>query len=167
MKRLLQGSLIALCLLLTLPCCAAKRRSSHNQEKPVKQLVKATSVQWEGYNTAVEQSKKDHKFIGLFFTGSDWCIWCTKMEEQILSSPEFTKFSKEHLHMVEVDFPQANSLPEDVRQQNQTLKTKYGVNGFPTLVFIDGNGTEKARMGFEYGGGENYVKKIKAALNKK
>lgn len=69
--------------------------------------------------------------------------------------------------MVELDFPQSSSQPEDVKQQNQALKSKYSVNGFPTLVFIDAHGVEKARMGFEYGGGANYVQKIKAALRTK
>ncbi|BAE80945.1 thioredoxin/thiol-disulfide isomerase [Chlamydia felis Fe/C-56] len=169
MKRWLQGSLIALCLLLTLPCCAAKKRSHYQKDfgKLKIQEVKASGVLWESYANAVEQSKKDKKYIGLFFTGSDWCIWCIKMQDQILNTPEFQQYAKDNLHMVELDFPQSNSQPEDVKQQNQALKSKYGVNGFPTLVFIDANGNEKVRMGFEYGGGDNYVKKIQAALHKK
>ncbi|AAP05583.1 disulfide reductase DsbH [Chlamydia caviae] len=169
MKRWFQGSLIALCLLLTLPCCAAKRRSQHQKDsgKVTVQQVKDSGVQWERYTNAVEQSKKDHKPIGLFFTGSDWCIWCMKMKDQILNTVEFADYANEHLHMVELDFPQVNNQPEDVQQQNRALKSKYGVNGLPTLVFIDANGAEKARMGFEYGGGANYVKKIQAALKQK
>ncbi|CAH64250.1 conserved hypothetical exported protein [Chlamydia abortus S26/3] len=169
MKRWLQGSLIALCLLLTLPCCAAKRRSHYQKgiDKSTVHVVNTSGVQWESYNNAVEQSKKDKKYIGLFFTGSDWCIWCMKMQDQILNTTEFQQYAHEHLHMVELNFPQSASQPEDLKQQNQALKAKYGVNGFPTLVFIDAHGVEKARMGFEYGGGESYVQKIKAALRTK
>ncbi|SYX09301.1 Disulfide bond reductase DsbH precursor,thiol:disulfide interchange protein precursor,Thioredoxin-related protein [Chlamydia poikilotherma] len=169
MKRWLQGSLIALCLLLTLPCCAAKRRSHYQKDsgKPAIQQVSASGVKWESYIDAVQQSGKDKKPIGLFFTGSDWCIWCIKMQDQILNTSEFQNYANDNLHMVELDFPQSNNQPADIKEQNQALKSRYGVNGFPTLVFIDANGTEKARMGFEYGGGENYVKKIQAALHRK
>lgn len=164
MKRIVQSSLIACCLLLTLPCWGAKK---HFQTPASNHLVKAVSIQWETYQEAVEQSKRDSKVIGLFFTGSDWCIWCKKMEEQILRSPEFIQFANQNLHMVEVDFPQSTRQSESMKKENQSLKNTYQVSGFPTLVFIDSQGKEITRMGFEYGGGANFVSKIKMKLYKK
>lgn len=164
MKRILQGSLIVLCLSFTLPCLGAKKRS---QTLVQNHLVKAVSLKWETYQEAMEQSKKDKKIIALFFTGSDWCIWCKKMDEQILRSPEFIQFANQNLHMVELDFPQSGGQSETTKQENQFLKNKYQVSGFPTLICIDSQGKEQFRMGFEYGGGENFVNKMKMKLNKK
>ncbi|EPP37005.1 Disulfide bond reductase DsbH [Chlamydia avium] len=164
MKHILQGSLIVFCLLSTLPCFGERRCS---QTHASNYLVKATSLKWLTYQEAIEQSEKDKKTIALFFTGSDWCIWCKKMEDQILRSPEFIQFASQNLYMVKIDFPQSKQQSESVKQENQFLKNKYQVRGFPTLVFIDSQGNEQAQMGFEYGGGENFVNKIKMKLNKK
>lgn len=160
MKRLLQGFLLIFCLLLTLPCCAAKKHAGQKGNAPMEE-----HITWEDLDTALSQSKKDRKVVGLFFTGSDWCVWCKKMNEQILTSPDFIQFAQKYLHLVEIDFPQAETLPESVRERNEELKERYDVSGFPTFVFIRSDGTEIAKMGFEYGGGANYVKKVKAALS--
>ncbi|EPP34545.1 thioredoxin-like domain protein [Chlamydia ibidis] len=168
MTRWLQGSILTLCLLCTLPCCAAKKRMHRSEVAPqVISSAQALSINWESYTAAVNKAKDDGKPIGLFFTGSNWCIWCMKMHEQILSDPTFVKFANANLHLVDIDFPQPNNLPQEIKEQNQRLKSKYGVSGFPTLVFINSSGKELARMGFEYGGGINYVEKVKTSLNMK
>ncbi|AAD19064.1 putative thioredoxin disulfide isomerase [Chlamydia pneumoniae TW-183] len=163
MKFWLQGCAFVGCLLLTLPCCAARRRASGENLQQTRPIA-AANLQWESYAEALEHSKQDHKPICLFFTGSDWCMWCIKMQDQILQSSEFKHFAGVHLHMVEVDFPQKNHQPEEQRQKNQELKAQYKVTGFPELVFIDAEGKQLARMGFEPGGGAAYVSKVKSAL---
>lgn len=35
-------------------------------------------------NKAIELSKKENKPLMLFFTGSDWCGWCKKLQKKCL-----------------------------------------------------------------------------------
>ncbi|WP_201456330.1 disulfide reductase DsbH [Chlamydia sp. 17-3921] len=162
MKRWLQGSAIALCLSITLSCCAAQKYP--RATVLTNETTASASLIWESYLQAMQNSQKDNRPVCLFFTGSDWCIWCIKMQQQILTTPDFISFAKDHLHMVELDFPQ-NPSQKNLDPQRYELKSQYDVKGFPQLVFIDEQGKELARMGFEFGGGAAYVNKIKASLS--
>lgn len=166
MKFLLKSGMIVLCLLFTLTCCSAKHRI--NGQKGKKEVAQEQIVQegllWEQYGDAIKQSRKDKKVICLFFTGSDWCVWCVRMNQQILSSPEFMRYAHDKLHLVEVDFPSQGLQNEELKKLNEQLKAKYCIQGFPTLVFIDADGKEFTRMGFEHGGGAPFVQKMKEIL---
>ncbi|ANH78723.1 disulfide reductase DsbH [Candidatus Chlamydia sanziniae] len=164
MKLWLQGCVISACLLLTLPCCAARKRSNHIS--PEKQVIASTALNWEDYSEAMQQSNKDGKPICLFFTGSDWCMWCIKMQEKLLNTPQFSLFAYKHLHIVEIDFPQKKGHQnEEQKQKNRELKNQYGVSGFPELVFINGSGKELGRMHYEELDPATYVNKIRMTLN--
>lgn len=156
---------LLLCYLLSATCFGAKGHVK--QEVLQSSSVDGGSLQWETYEQVMEKAKQDGRYIGLFFTGSDWCMWCMKMHEQILNTPEFVTYARSNLHMVIVDFPQKNHQPKSLRDLNRRLKSEYAVSGFPTLVFIDATGKEHARMGFEPGGGEAYVRRLQSALGVK
>ncbi len=50
----------------------------------------ASSINWQtDYSKAVQQAKSESKPILLFFTGSDWCGWCKKLDNEVFKSPEF------------------------------------------------------------------------------
>lgn len=89
---------------------------------------------------AQERAKTDKKVVLINFTGSDWCGFCIKLDKQVFSTQEFADYAKEHLVLMKADFPRTTQLPEDIKQANAKLKTRYEVRGFPTLVMIDGDG---------------------------
>ncbi|MEG0036714.1 MAG: thioredoxin fold domain-containing protein [Victivallaceae bacterium] len=124
----------------------------------------AEEIQWMSYEEAEEIADKEDKYLTLFFTGSDWCIWCKRMKDVIFSTQAFKHFAKQHLCMVEVDFPHTTSLPEDLVQLNEKLRVRYGVTGFPTLIIVDKKGDLILREGFRHGGGEAYVNYLKKNL---
>ena len=47
--------------------------------------------------------------------------------------------------LVEVDFPKGKRQSEDLKEQNQKLKQKYGQTMYPTFVLIGKDGGEAAR----------------------
>lgn len=101
---------------------------------------------WQTDFTAAQTAaKKDGKAILLDFTGSDWCGWCIKMKKDVFSKPEFNSFAKDKLVLLELDYPQAKKLSPSVVKQNEVLQQKFKVEGFPTLVLLDGSGKELAR----------------------
>ncbi|MEW4453733.1 thioredoxin fold domain-containing protein [Bremerella sp. JC817] len=88
---------------------------------------------------AQKQAQQENKDLLLFFTGSDWCGYCIKLEEAVLTKPETAERIGKHYIPVVLDFPNKKELPEDVKTRNAELKAKLGIRGFPTLVAVDGD----------------------------
>ncbi|HUA68763.1 MAG TPA: thioredoxin family protein, partial [Candidatus Saccharimonadales bacterium] len=52
--------------------------------------VSAADLNWlTDVPKAEAQAKTENKLVLLDFTGSDWCIWCKKLDEDTFSKPEF------------------------------------------------------------------------------
>ncbi len=84
-------------------------------------------------NKAQEQSAKTKKPIFGFFTGSDWCGWCHKLEHDVIDKPEFQAWAKKNVILLELDFPRTKQLPEELVKQNNSLQQFFKVQGYPTV----------------------------------
>lgn len=127
-------------------------------QAPVVDATAPGQVQWyTNYQEAVAAAKSGNKPIVLFFTGSDWCGWCKKMESEVFSTPEFAKKVGNRFVFVDLDFPMNKTLPSGVAEQNAALKQKYGITGYPTLVVLDSNENFIAETGYRPGGGAAYA----------
>jgi thioredoxin-related protein len=116
------------------------------------------------YSKALAQAEKEKKLVLLDFTGSDWCSWCMKMDKDVFSKPEFANFAATKLVLVKVDFPARKQLADSLKAQNDALATKFGVEGFPTLVLVDGAGKEVGRhVGYLSGGPDSFIKWVEKA----
>jgi thiol-disulfide isomerase/thioredoxin len=82
---------------------------------------------------AHEKSKATHRPIFGFFTGSDWCGWCHKLQNEVFSKPAFIKWAKEKVVLLELDFPRQKQLPQELQQQNASLQQAFRVQGYPTV----------------------------------
>jgi thioredoxin-related protein len=85
---------------------------------------------------AQEQSKATHRPIFGFFTGSDWCGWCHKLQNDVFSKPEFVKWANEKVILLELDFPRRKQLPAEIVQQNNGLQQAFQVRGYPTVWYF-------------------------------
>lgn len=83
-----------------------------------------------------EMSMATHKPIFGFFTGSDWCGWCHKLERDVFSKPEFISWAKANVILLELDFPRAKQLPQELQQQNNSLQQAFQVQGYPTIWYF-------------------------------
>ena len=92
------------------------------------------------YKKAQQEAKASNKFLLLDFTGSDWCGWCKRLEKEILSQSQFENYARENLVLLEVDFPRAKPQSPELRKQNQELAQQYQIEGFPTIVVLNGDG---------------------------
>lgn len=103
----------------------------------------ATPGKWTMDLDAARQLAVERQLpILLDFSGSDWCGWCKIMEENIFTQPEWKAYAKDNLLMVLIDFPKdKNLVPEKYVERNTTLKSEYGVGGYPTFVVLDDDGT--------------------------
>jgi thioredoxin-related protein len=109
---------------------------------------------------AIEKAQEENKNILVNFTGSDWCVWCMKLSDEVFSKGEFSEYADDNLVLVKLDFPRKKKLPESEQQYNYNLLTKYGVRGFPTILLLDKDGNFVRQTGYVQGGAENYIKHI-------
>ena len=109
---------------------------------------------------AQAEAKASHKLLLLDFTGSDWCIWCKKLDAEVFSQPEFQNYAKEHLVLMAVDFPRQNPLSPAWKKQNAELAEKFGIQGFPTIVVLNGDGKQVGELGYQPGGAPAFVQEL-------
>lgn len=84
-------------------------------------------------NQAYDISNKTQKPIFAFFTGSDWCGWCHRLEHNVFEKPGFQAWAKKNVVLLELDFPRKKQLPEKLANQNNGLQQFFNVQGFPTI----------------------------------
>ena len=102
--------------------------------------VEAQELKWEtDINKAIKVSNKTKKPMLLFFTGSDWCGWCIRLQKEVLKTPEFTKWATKNVVLVELDFPRGKQQSDAIKNQNNGLQQTFGIQGFPTVWFATAN----------------------------
>jgi protein disulfide-isomerase len=112
--------------------------------------------------TARARAGKEKKLVLVDFTGSDWCSWCKRLQKEVFSTKEFGDFAKDNLVLVEIDFPSQKKQNDSLKKANEALKNQYRVEGFPTIVVLDGDGKELWRqVGYLEGGPKAWIGKIR------
>jgi thioredoxin-related protein len=106
---------------------------------------------------AADISIKENKPMFLFFTGSDWCGWCIRLQKEVFKTPEFIKWAKENVVLVELDFPRKNNQSEEVKMQNAQLQQQLQVRGYPTVWFVSATKTAEAKVNLNALGSTGYV----------
>lgn len=137
--------------------------------------VEAQELVWNNnLNKAMEISKKTKKPLMLFFTGSDWCGWCIRLQTEVFKKPEFAVWAKENVVLVELDFPRRTALSAELTAQNNELQQFFAVQGYPTVWFVDAikvdgktNFDKLGSTGYLAGGPNNWVTVANEFLKKK
>ena len=106
---------------------------------------------------ATDISIKENKPMFLFFTGSDWCGWCIRLQKEVFKTPEFIRWAKENVVLVELDFPRKNEQTDAVKMQNAQLQQQLQVRGYPTVWFVSAAKTAEAKVNLTALGSTGYV----------
>jgi thioredoxin-related protein len=110
------------------------------------------------FAAAKKQAAESKKDLLLDFTGSDWCSWCMKLNDEVFKLEPFKAGVKDSFVLVELDFPKDKSkLSDDTQKQNAELVKTYAVQGYPTILLCDADGRPYAATGYKEGGAEKYV----------
>ncbi|HVU26595.1 MAG TPA: thioredoxin family protein [Verrucomicrobiae bacterium] len=143
-------------ILLTLLACGA--------------LLKASAVELNWLTDvpkAQAQAKTENKLVLLDFTGSDWCGWCIKLDNDTFSKPEFADYAKKNLVLVQLDYPNKKPQSDELKKANATLQKKYNIEGFPTLIALKADGTVVwQQVGYLPGGPTALIAKLEEAKKK-
>ena len=117
----------------------------------------------EDFEAARLQAAKEGKYVLLAFSGSDWCGPCIALEREVLSQRAFTEELAKRFLLVMVSVPHDKStLSELALTQNDGLKQRYGVHGFPTLVVVNpADGDAVKRMsGYRAGAPRGFMDRL-------
>lgn len=120
--------------------------------------VDAQKLNWHiDINEAIETATKENKALMLFFTGSDWCGWCKRLQSEVFRTSDFKVWS-EDIVLVELDFPKRIPQDEQTKAQNQQLKSMFQVRGYPAVFFVAPEKMKDGRTNLKSLGRTGYVK---------
>jgi thioredoxin-related protein len=123
---------------------------------------------------ASELSLKEKKPLMLFFTGSDWCGWCIRLQKEVFKKEEFTKWAKQNVILVELDFPKRTAQEEALKQQNYQMQQIFQVKGYPTVWLVNPEKTAEGKInlsalgstGYVAGGPEKWLEGVNSIIKK-
>ena len=98
---------------------------------------------YHNLNDAEKIAEKEHKYILLNFSGSDWCGPCMRMRSEFFESEVFKQMADTELVMVNADFPRnkKNQLPAEQQKLNDEMADKYNSRGkFPYTLLLNSEG---------------------------
>ncbi len=100
-----------------------------------------SAAEWHtDFEKAKAESLRTKRPIFILFTNSN-AAPCLSLDRTIFSQKKFQDYADRKLVLMKADFPAAIHLqPKTLQQQNQTLKTKYGIAVYPTVLLLDSNG---------------------------
>lgn len=94
------------------------------------------SVAWfEGDLDAALAAAADRQTVVMAEFYTDWCSWCRRLEADTLSDPE-----------VRSELARTVNLKLDAEGDGAELAARFGVDSYPTIVFLDFDGREVDRI---------------------
>lgn len=119
--------------------------------------LEGRQINWlTNYDEAIQISRSTSKPIVLLFTGTDWCSWCMRLEEEALNTPDFAEVVGDKFIFVKLDFPLNRKQIPEIANQNKNLKKQFAISGYPTIIIIDSHQRPIGSVGYRPGGGKQY-----------
>ncbi|MBA3815313.1 MAG: thioredoxin family protein [Parachlamydiaceae bacterium] len=130
----------------------------------VQSMQSKGSIKWfTNYEEAVQQARSRSLPLIMFFTGSDWCSWCNKIDEEAFDTRDFADAAGNKFVFLKLDLPLYSPQDPQIKAQNKQLQQKFNVRSFPTVIVYDAQQNQQiGTTGYRAGGGKQYA----AYLNK-
>ncbi|BFM43329.1 hypothetical protein CFS9_19700 [Flavobacterium sp. CFS9] len=120
-------------------------------------VTQAQELKWyTDVKEAITVSNKEKKPLLMFFTGSDWCGWCIRLQNEVLKTAEFKKWATDNVVLVELDYPRRTPQTPELKNQNNELQQAFGIQGFPTIYFTNAEAKD-GKVNFKGLGQTGYV----------
>ncbi|WP_242155488.1 thioredoxin family protein [Aestuariivivens sediminis] len=107
---------------------------------------------------ASEIAIRESKPVLMFFTGSDWCGWCKRLQKEVFQTQDFESWAKDNVVLMELDFPRRTAQEQSVKVQNYQLQQIFNVRGYPTVFFVNPEKKADGKMNLNSLGKTGYVR---------
>ncbi len=101
---------------------------------------------------AQKMAAKEKKVIMIDFY-TDWCIWCKTLDRTTYSNQQVGDYANEHFVSLKINAEKG---------EGTEIAKKYGVTGYPTIVFISADAKEVSRV-VGYQDAEPFMRSMKLA----
>jgi len=109
--------------------------------------AQAAEVRWWSFNSGIEAAKRQQKPIVVDFY-ADWCHWCKVMEKSTFGDPAISRKLNSQYIAVKIDTQKNEQIVyRGVAYTPLTFAQAVGVEGLPTVLFLDKNGNVITRLG--------------------
>lgn len=107
----------------------------------------------DGWLTSFDEARAAAEDTGrpilTVFTGSDWCVHCRTLEENVLHTDTFRAWARERVVLLMIDLPQ-NGISAEERRSRSRVCVKYGVRTFPSVLLLGPDGAKiTAQSGYK------------------
>ncbi|MFH0782629.1 MAG: cytochrome c biogenesis protein CcdA [Pseudomonadota bacterium] len=100
--------------------------------------MRGTGVTWKPYVEETLKEAQDQKKPVIIDFYATWCTPCRELEEVTFHHPDVVRLAEKGFTMVKVDVTKGGNA------YHEELLKRYSVKGVPTIVFLDGDGKERA-----------------------
>jgi thioredoxin-related protein len=107
------------------------------------------------FQEVLAKAKAENKLLMIDFV-TDWCIWCVHTDIKVYTNSEIIDFASKNQINWKVDAEKGEGIE---------LAKKYNVVGYPTIVFVDGDGNEVDRI-YGYYPAKDFLETIKNYSNR-
>ena len=113
-------------------------------------------IKWEkDLATAIKKAKSKNLPI-MIDIYTDWCIWCKELDKNTYANEKVIETAKKIVSV---------KLNPETSEEGEEIAKKYGVKGYPTILFINADGFVLENVG-GYVEGEKFVPYMKNAIEK-
>ncbi|MCA9289804.1 MAG: thioredoxin family protein, partial [Phycisphaerales bacterium] len=119
----------------------------------------------DNMDKAKELARSEGKFILMDFTGSDWCGWCIRLNDEVFSKDHFKTEAPKQFVLAEFDYPQKKAQTDEVKAANKKHQATYAIGGFPTIILADAEGKAFAQTGYRPDGPEKYMEHLNTLVS--
>jgi thioredoxin-related protein len=89
----------------------------------------AGDIRWaKSLDQAMQQAKRSNKLVMVDFY-TDWCTWCKRLDRDTYTNDRVVQLSAQFV-----------SVKVNAEREGRSAAQRYGVNGFPTILFLTGSG---------------------------
>ncbi|MEI0526001.1 thioredoxin family protein [Brachyspira murdochii] len=113
-------------------------------------------IKWEKDLASAMKKAKEKNLPIMIDVYTDWCTWCKELDKNTYANKEVIDMAKK---MVSV------KLNPETSKDGAEIAQRYGVQGFPTILFISADGFVLENIG-GYVEGEKFVPYMKNAIEK-